>query len=103
MSASIRLNDELIAAAKRQAKLFHRSPPQQIEHWAAIGRVMESALSYPAQERVAPWGSAREMDELRATVESDEGRERAKQVIRRTAGTIVSIDDNGLKRAGRKG
>lgn len=30
MSASIRLNDELIAAAKRQAKLFHRSPPQQI-------------------------------------------------------------------------
>ncbi len=92
MSESIRLSDELIAAAKRQAKLFHRSPPQQIEHWAAIGRVMETALSYPAQEQVAPWGSTRDMDDLRAVVESGEGRERAKQVIRRTAGTIVSTD-----------
>ncbi|MCF7674394.1 MAG: ParD-like family protein [Akkermansiaceae bacterium] len=98
MSASIRLNDELIAAAKRQAKLFHRSPPQQIEHWAAIGRVMESALSYPAQEKVAEWGSARDIDSLRASVESDAGRERAKQVIRQTAGTIVSNDRNPVSK-----
>jgi hypothetical protein len=97
MSASIRLNDELIAAAKRQAKLFHRSPPQQIEHWAAIGRVMETALSYPALEQVVNWGSARDIDELRTSVESDTGRERAKQVIRRTAGTIVSNDDHVVK------
>jgi hypothetical protein len=92
MSTSIRLSDELIAAAKRQAVLFHRSPPQQIEHWAAIGRVMEAALSYPAQERITHWGSARDMDELRATVESGAGRERAREVIRRTSGTIVSND-----------
>ena len=92
MSTSIRLNDELIAAAKRQAKLFHRSPPQQIEHWAAIGRVMESALSYPAQEQVVHWGSTRDIDDLRASVESDAGRERTKSVIRQTSGTIVSID-----------
>ena len=92
MSTSIRLNDELIAAAKRQAKLFHRSPPQQIEHWAAIGRVMESALSYPAQERVVHWGSTRDIDDLRTSVESDAGRERAKEIIRRTSGAIVSID-----------
>jgi hypothetical protein len=93
MSESIRLSDELIAAAKRQAKLFHRSPPQQIEHWAAIGRVMETALSYPAEERITHWGSARDLDELRATVESDAGRERAREVIRRTSGTIVSNDN----------
>ena len=92
MSEFIRLNDELIAAAKRQAKLFHRSPPQQIEHWAAIGRVMETALSYPAQAQVVNWGSASDMAELRASVESDAGRERAKEVIRRTSGTIVSTD-----------
>lgn len=92
MSESIRLSDELIAAAKRQAKLFHRSPPQQIERWAGIGRVMETALSYPAQERVVAWGSASDIDDLRAVVESAEGSERAKQVIQRTAGTIVSTD-----------
>ena len=92
MSESIRLSDELIAAAKRQAKLFHRSPPQQIEHWAAIGRVMETALSYPAQAQVVQWGSARDMDDLRASVESDAGCERAKEIIRRTSGALVSID-----------
>ena len=52
MSQSIRLNGALIEAAKRQATLFYRSPPQQIEHWAAIGQVMEQALSYPALEKV---------------------------------------------------
>lgn len=56
MSTSIRLSDELVAAARRQAGLFHRSPPQQIEHWAAIGRVMETALSYQAKERAMRWG-----------------------------------------------
>ena len=92
VSQSIRLSDDLIEAAKRQAKLFHRSPPQQVEHWAAIGRVREAALSYPAQEKVVPWGSSQDIDELLAEVESDEGRQRAREVIRRTSGTIVSAD-----------
>ena len=92
MSQSIRLSDDLIEAAKRQAKLFHRSPPQQVEHWAAIGRVMETALSYPAQEKVVPWGSSEDIEDLRAEVESEEGRRRAREVIRRTSGTIVSTD-----------
>jgi predicted transcriptional regulator len=52
MSKSIRLSDELLEQAKKSAKVFHRSPPQHIEHWAQIGRVMESALSYGAQEKV---------------------------------------------------
>lgn len=92
MSQSVRLSDELVEAARRQAKLFHRSPPQQIEHWAAIGRVMEAALSYPAQEKVAAWGSSQDVDELRAQVESPAGKVRARDVIRQTSGMIVSID-----------
>lgn len=52
MSKSIRLSDELLEQAKKSAKVFHRSPPQQIEHWAQIGRVMESALSYGTQEKI---------------------------------------------------
>lgn len=90
MSTSIRLNDELIAAAKRQAKLFHRSPPQQIEHWAAIGRVMESALSYPAQERVAEAVGPAEVDAALAVVGTPEGIARAQEVIRRTSANLVS-------------
>ncbi len=102
VSASIRLNDDLIAAAKRQAALLHRSPPQQIEHWAAIGRVMEAALSYPAQEQVVAWGSARDLEALRAGVESDAGRARAKRVIRRTAGTLVTTDRNPQAKRNRR-
>lgn len=90
MSASIRLNDELIAAAKRQAKLFHRSPPQQIEHWAAIGRVMETALSYPALEQVAAAVSRAEVDAALAAVGTPEGIARAQEVIRRTSANLVS-------------
>jgi len=90
MSTSIRLNDELIAAAKRQAKLFHRSPPQQIEHWAAIGRVMESALSYPAQEQAAGAVGPDEVDAALAVVGTPEGIARAQEVIRRTSANLVS-------------
>jgi ParD-like antitoxin of type II bacterial toxin-antitoxin system len=46
MSKSIRITDELSAQAAAAAAVAHRSPPQQIEHWAHIGRVLESTLSY---------------------------------------------------------
>jgi len=90
MSASVRLNDELIAAAKRQAKLFHRSPPQQIEHWAAIGRVMETALSYPALEQVANAVGQPEVDAALAVVGTSEGIARAQSIIRQTSANLVS-------------
>ena len=90
MSQSIRLSDDLIKAAKRQAKLFHRSPPQQVEHWAAIGRVMETALSYPAQEKVVQTASREDLDEALAAVGTPEGIGRAQEVIRRTSSQIVS-------------
>ncbi len=94
MSKSIRVSDELLEQAKRTAKLFHRSPPQQIEHWAQIGRVMESTLSYGSQQKVAEWGSTNDIDELLDKVESPEGKARAQEVIRRTSGRIVSLDSD---------
>lgn len=90
MSESIRISDELAEAAKRQAKLFHRSPPQQIEHWAAIGRVMEAGLSYPAQEKVALAVGAKQIDAALEKVGTPEGIERAQKAIRKTSGTLVS-------------
>ena len=90
MSQSIRLSDDLIEAAKRSATLFHRSPPQQIEHWAAIGRVMEVALSYPAQEKVAAAAGREDLDKALAEVGTPEGIKRAQEVIRRTSSKIVS-------------
>ncbi|MFZ4682934.1 MAG: TA system antitoxin ParD family protein [Terrimicrobiaceae bacterium] len=89
MSQSIRLNDSLIKEAKKSARLFDRSPPQQIEHWARLGRVMEAALSYPVREKAARIATRSDLDAALAAVESPEGKARARAVITRTSGRKV--------------
>lgn len=85
MSKSLRLNDELFEQAKKIGKVFHRSPPQQIEHWAQIGRVLESALSYQAVKGVSEWGEPKDIDDLMDWVASSAGKKRARQVIEETS------------------
>ena len=85
MSKSIRLSDELFEDAKQTGKAMHRSPPQQIEHWAQIGRVMEVALSYPAQKNAGVWGNKADIEGLVSDVTSREGRQRARAVIRKNS------------------
>jgi len=41
----IKLSGELVENARNSAKLFHRSLTAQIEHWATLGRVVESQMS----------------------------------------------------------
>ena len=40
----VKLSAELVEEARSSAKLFHRSLTAQIEHWATLGRVIESQL-----------------------------------------------------------
>lgn len=86
MSKSVRLSDDLVEQAKQEAELFHRSPPQQIEHWAQVGRVMESVLSYPAQSGVKERASRKNVDAALSLAGTAEGKRRAKEVIARTSG-----------------
>ena len=94
MSKSIRVSDELAAYVEEAAALAHRSPPQQIEHWAQIGRVLEPALSYHAKTQVkrANPASRDDLEAALADVETPEGIARAQRVIRRTGGSIESSD-----------
>ena len=89
MSKSIRISDELAAKAEAEAALSHRSPPQQIEHWAQIGRVMEPALSYTAEVKVKRAGGA-ELEPILDQIESAESVRRTQAIIRETTGTIES-------------
>ena len=41
----IKLSGDLVDDARNSAKLFHRSLTGQIEHWAALGRAIESQVS----------------------------------------------------------
>jgi len=40
-SASIRIEKELFERASIMAKVYSRTAPKQIEHWAKIGEIME--------------------------------------------------------------
>lgn len=48
----VKLSGELVEGARTSAKRFHRSLTSQIEHWATIGRAVESQLSGEAVERL---------------------------------------------------
>ena len=84
MSKSLRISDELFNQAKSEAALSHRSPPQQVEHWAQIGRVMESVLSYRAQRGTKISATRKNIDAALASVETEVGRAHAKSVIARS-------------------
>lgn len=91
MSKSIRISDELAASAEEAAAAAHRSPPQQIEHWAQIGRVMEPALSYRAESAIKRVGRD-ELDRILDRVGSAESQERTRGIVRRKTGRIASTD-----------
>jgi hypothetical protein len=91
MSKSIRVSDELADSAEAAAAVSHRSPPQQIEHWAQIGRVLEPALSYQAESAVKRVGRP-ELDDVLDQVGNSDATERTQAIIRRTSGAIASTD-----------
>lgn len=93
MSKSIRVSDELAELAEASAAESHRSPPQQIEHWAQIGRVLEPALSYTAESAVKKVGRS-DLDGLLNRVGSNESKLRTQEIIRSTSGKIASSDDS---------
>ncbi len=91
MSKSIRISDELANFAEAASVESHRSPPQQIEHWAQIGRVLEPALSYRAESAVKRVGRA-DLDAALDAVASPEAVQRTQEVIGKTSDEIVSTD-----------
>lgn len=46
MSMPVKLSDELVLSARREAALVERSITAQIEYWAKLGRALERALSH---------------------------------------------------------
>lgn len=44
-STPVRVDEELLQAARREAQLTHRSVPEQLELWARIGRLVSGKLN----------------------------------------------------------
>jgi hypothetical protein len=43
-SMPVKLSGDLVEDARKSAKVFHRSLTSQIEHWASLGRAIESQM-----------------------------------------------------------
>ena len=91
MSKSIRISDELSLRAAAAGAVAHRSPPQQIEHWAQIGRVLETALSYTGMTAIKSVGRA-DLDEALDQAGTVESVPRVHDLIGRTAATIETAE-----------
>jgi hypothetical protein len=43
MASAVKLSDEMVALARREARLMKRSIAGQVEYWASLGRAIEAA------------------------------------------------------------
>ena len=46
-SKTIKLSNDIVAEASKYAKIYLRSVPKQIEHWAKIGKILEENPDLP--------------------------------------------------------
>lgn len=47
MGMPVKLSDDVVTAARTEARRADRSITAQIEHWAKLGRALEAGMSYP--------------------------------------------------------
>jgi ParD-like antitoxin of type II bacterial toxin-antitoxin system len=64
MAKSIRVSDRLYHLADSTSKKLHRSLAQQVEHWAELGRALESAGVTTSQILDILGGDARARERL---------------------------------------
>ncbi|MGA2052187.1 MAG: hypothetical protein ABSH19_02620 [Opitutales bacterium] len=92
MSMPIRLSDELLGEARESGRRFHRSIPQQVEHWAQIGRVLESALILPSVGKLKDLSREPDLEKMLAAAEMPAGKEKVKAQLRKMGRPLYSSD-----------
>lgn len=65
-SAPTRIDDDVTNAAKVAAELFSRSTAQQVNHWARIGRELETSSSISSRDIAEVLAGRASYDELSA-------------------------------------
>jgi len=66
MGQAVKLSKELVEAAEHEARLLSRSKAGQIEHWARIGRALESSSSVEVARVRAALSADLAFDDLNA-------------------------------------
>jgi len=120
MAVPVKVSDRLLTLAREEARTTHRSATAQIEHWATLGRAVETLVTYrdvlalkragqtlPLPAFVRP----DEVDALLLGLAGDPDREGVKARIRGEGGpvyaadprraAVVRIEPDGTRTAGR--
>ena len=84
-STALRIDSELYEEAKASAKLHHRTTPEQLEHWAWLGRVLESTLSVASVGKVKAVSREADLSKLIAHADTEKGRAQVHASLKKTA------------------
>ncbi|MEO6995663.1 MAG: hypothetical protein ABI273_18805 [Lacunisphaera sp.] len=78
MSSTIplRIDSALVHRARSAGALFDRSPTAQIEHWAKLGRVLDSVLSGKSVGKVKELARVSALDEVVTLSQTDAGQKK---------------------------
>jgi hypothetical protein len=94
-SIPVRLSAALTARAKQVAASQDRSLTEQVEHWARLGQLVESAVSAATVERMKVRSYTVLVDEALAAADTPEGRARALALIESRNPVRYGVGTNG--------
>lgn len=111
MATSVKISDNFANIAREEAQLQHRSLAGQVEHWAALGRYLESSGVFDPVKVRAALKAELSVNELTAeervlheqtlfaSLESLDGKDvRLLEKLRKKGAVIWGIDEEGKLR-----
>jgi hypothetical protein len=93
-SMPMRIDGELIKEARASGTVFHRSIAQQLEHWANLGKVLESVLTVRSVAHVKSLKKPVGLDRLLARARSPEGKRRTLALLAKKKGPLYGVKAN---------
>ena len=90
-SMPLRIDDELIKEARVSGHVFHRSIAQQVEHWAALGKVLENVLTVTSIGKIKSSKAPVNLDQLLASARSASGRKRTLALLAKKKGPSYGV------------
>lgn len=88
----LRIDSELVNQARNVGALHDRPPTAQIEHWAKLGRVLDSVLSGKSIAHVKQLSRIDDLDAILALTQTPAGQAKARAVIAKHKGPIYTAD-----------
>ena len=90
-SMPLRIDDGLIKEARLSGQLFHRSIPQQVEHWASLGRLLEKVLTVSSVAKVKGLYRPVNLEKALTSARSSAGRKKTLALLARKKGLLYGI------------